>query len=95
MNQEVGTLMEMDMRRTKSISGVTRKVGNRIAVLALSAFMLGVVINGGVPVADAAAASQDFPPGPYATSQDYPPGPYVTSQDFPPGPTVAGIVIVG
>ena len=76
--------MEMDMRRTKSIGGVTRKVGKRIAVLALSAFMLGVVINSGVPVADAAAASQDFPPGPYVTSQDYPPGPYV-----------AGIVIVG
>jgi hypothetical protein len=76
--------MEMDMRRTKSIVGVTRKVEKRIAVLALSAFMLGVVINSGVPAADAAAAGQDFPPGPYVTSQGYPPGPYV-----------AGIVIVG
>jgi hypothetical protein len=80
VNQGVGVLMEM--RRTR-FGGLTRVIGKRIAVLALSAFMLGVIINNGVPVREAAAASQDYPPGPYATSMDYPPGPY------------ADIVIVG
>jgi hypothetical protein len=98
--------MDMGKRANKSVGQVVRGVGKRLAVLTLGAFMLGIMIHGGMQVADAAAANQDFPPGPYATSQDYPPGPYAMSQDyppgpsvtsqlFPPGPSVDGIVVVG
>jgi hypothetical protein len=83
-NLGVGTLMEMETLRTKSIGSITRIVGKRIAVLALCAFMLGIIIHEGVPGQDAAAATQD-----------YPPGPTITSQDYPPGPSVADIVVVG
>jgi hypothetical protein len=87
--------MDMGKRANKSVGQVVRGVGKRLAVLSLGAFMLGIMIHGGMSGADAAAASQDYPPGPYATSQDYPPGPSVTSQLFPPGPSVDGIVVVG
>jgi hypothetical protein len=69
--------MEMNMRRNKSVVQVARGLGKRLAVLALGAFMLGIIVHDGMPVKDAAAASQDYPPGPYATSQDYPPGPTI------------------
>jgi hypothetical protein len=56
--------MEMNMRGNKSVVQVARGVGKRLAVLALGAFMLGIIIQEGGTGGHAAAASQDFPPGP-------------------------------
>jgi hypothetical protein len=106
--------MEMNVSWIRSNGRVARNVRKRLAPVAVAALMLGVVDVGlgipqahagirlpGEPVAIAAVAGEESPPGPGAVAteysivleeavgQDLPPGPSATGDDTPPGPGVA------